>query len=193
MSEKEHVQQALTEVGNGLSYIYHLVATKPVAVAFAGVLSAVMSKVSAGLPDHLLSATSLCLLVFIDWLTKYHACRKQGIPFTSKVMREKGVLKLRDYMLLYIAGACTIPLLGDQTGFKAAVSFMAIVELWSVAENLNDSGNLPFDPRKIAVFDMIRNMMKGGAAKPEAASTPAAEPKQDKPEHLPAGPDAPAQ
>jgi hypothetical protein len=161
MSNQEQATQAIQEVTHHISYFYNLVVTKPFAVAVSAIASAVIAKLTTGLPDHILSIGSLSLLVFIDWLTKYHACRKRGIPFTSKVMREKGIYKLRDYMMLYIAGACTIPLLNDTSGYRAVVAFMAMVELWSVAENLHDAGTLPYDVRQVPFLQMVKLYLAG--------------------------------
>lgn len=157
----EHPQGLNTAMTHA-SYLWHLIVDKPLVVAMASVFGVAIAKITAGLPDHILSVTSLALLVFIDWMTKLHACRKKDIPITSEIMRTKGVVKLRDYLLLYIAGACTIPLLNDTNGYRAAVAFMALVELWSVAENLNDAGNLPFDVRHVPLFDGMRAMLNGG-------------------------------
>lgn len=158
---KERVEQVAYEAVNYATYLWHLCKDKPVLVAIGGVVSSVGAKLTQALPDHLMSLGALVVLVVIDWITKYQACQNKGVPFTSKAMREKGLPKLRDYMLLYIAGAMTIPLLGDPWGFRSVLYFLALVELWSIAENLYDSGNLPFDIRQLAVFNGIRDLIAG--------------------------------
>jgi len=144
------------------SYLMHLVREKPIMVAASALVSQALVKVAAGLPDHLISIGALFMLCLIDWYTKMQACKKQGRPFTSRQMREKGFPKLRDYMILYIAGSCTVPLMGDTWGFKSVLFMMALWELWSIAENLYDAGTLPFDVRQLAIFDSIRTYLTTG-------------------------------
>lgn len=158
----ERIQTGAEHMMSYASYISHLVKDKPVMVAASALLSQALVKIAEGLPDHLVSIGALFMLCLIDWYTKMKACKAQGVPFTSRAMREKGFPKLRDYMVLYIAGACTIPLMGDQWGFKSILFMMALWELWSIAENLYDAGTLPFDVRKLAIFDSIREYLTTG-------------------------------
>jgi hypothetical protein len=158
----ENAQNAV----NYLSYLAHLVKDKPVLVAIGAITSSVFGRILGVLPDHIISIMALVVLVSVDWFTKRDACIRQGVPFTSGLMRKKGALKLRDYMLLYMAGAMTIPLMGDMWGYRSVLYFICICELWSIAENLNDAGRLPFDIRHLALFDMIRDMMSGKPAAP---------------------------
>ena len=141
-------------------YLWHLLKEKPVMVVFGTIFSTMFASLSPGIPGHLIAMLALSLLVGIDWITKRDACLKQGIPFTSREMRDKGVLKLRDYMLLYIAGALTMPLMGD-LGYRTVSGFIAVCELWSIAENLHDAGRLPFDIRNLALFSSIRELAAG--------------------------------
>lgn len=156
--------------GTGFSYIAQMATEKPSEVGIAALVTGIMTRLTESMPDHLISLASLTTLVVIDFATKYHACRKMGVPFTSQVMREKGVFKLRDYFILYIAAACTVPLMGEPDAYRGALTFMAFVELWSIAENLYDAGNLPFDVRKIAMFDVFRVIME--MRKPEVKNLP---------------------
>lgn len=161
LTEKHDVAQTVQSAVDYSFYLWHLVKEKPVMVAIGTVVSAVATKVLPVLPDHMVAVMALSILCMIDWFTKRDACLARGIPFTSKLMREKGVMKLRDYLLLYIAGAMTIPLTGDTWVYRSTAGFIAICELWSVAENLHDAGRLPFDIRQLAVFSSIRKLMKG--------------------------------
>jgi hypothetical protein len=170
----QQVQGAVHEAANYAVYFWHLLKDKPVLVAMGTILSTVMAKFTAVLPDHIASLGALFALLTIDLITKYNACRKQGLPFTSRIMRDKGLPKFRDYLLLYIAGALTIPLLGDVWGHKSVMYFLAMVELWSIAENLYDSGNLPFDIRQMAMFNGIRDLIAGRVMTPPE-SAPATE------------------
>lgn len=145
--------------GDGFSYIVDLTFNKPTATGFGAMASGVMASLSDAMPGHLISLASLTTLVVIDFITKYIACRKRGISFTSQIMREKGVFKLRDYFLLYIAAACTVPLMGEPDAYRAALTFMAFVEFWSIAENLYDAGTIPFDVRQVAMSDIFRSLV----------------------------------
>ena len=144
------------------SYLAHLLKEKPVMVAASAILSQVLAKLAEGLPDHLISLGALSCLVFIDWLTKMRACRITNTPITSKIMREKGVSKLKDYFILYIVGALSVPLFGDVWGYRTVLFAMTIWEIWSIAENLHDCGTIPFDIRQIAMFDGIKEWVRGG-------------------------------
>lgn len=162
---QESVQTAAYQAVNYSMYLWHLIKDKPVLVAMGSIISSVASKATANLPDHAANLGALVVLVTIDFFTKLQACRATNEPFTSKTMRDKGLPKLRDYMILYVAGAMTVPLIGDTWGLRGIMYFLGMVELWSIAENLYDSGNLPFDIRRLAMFDGIREMIAGGTLK----------------------------
>lgn len=159
---QDSVQTAAFRAVDYTLYLWHLIKDKPVLVAVGSIISSIAGKVEASLPDHALNLMAIAVLVAIDFVTKVRACRVTGEPVSSKVMRDKGLPKLRDYLLLYVAGAMTTPLFGDVWGLRAVMYFLAMCELWSIAENLYDSGNLPFDIRKMAIFDGIRQLMTGG-------------------------------
>lgn len=158
VSAQEHLQEAVASA----SYVLHALKDKPMMVAMSAILSQVLAKLTEGLPGHLISIGALSILVFLDWYTKLRACRAMGVPFTSRHMREKGVVKLRDYLVLYMAGAMTVPLMGDVWGYRSVLYALSIWELWSIAENLYDAGTIPFDIRKIALFDGLRELMQNG-------------------------------
>jgi hypothetical protein len=145
------------------SYVLHLIHDKPVMLTISAVASQLLDKLIGGVPSMALNMGAITLLVTIDWFTKMRACRKRHEAITSKTMREKGFYKLRDYFTLYLASALTVPLLGDMWGVHSVLYIIGFWELWSIAENLYDGGDMPFDVRSVAVFDGIRQMLKGGS------------------------------
>lgn len=157
-----------------MSYLVHLLRDKPILVGIGAVVSTVGGRMLGVLPDHIISILALVIMVAIDWFTKRDACFRQGVPFTSGLMRKKGVLKLRDYILLYMAGAMTIPLMGDMWGYRSVLYFICVCELWSIAENLNDAGRLPFDIRHLAFFDTVRDMLSGRSSTTSHVDVPGA-------------------
>lgn len=153
-----NLRESAQDTVNNISYFIHLLKDKPFLVATGAIASSIAGRIVGVIPDHVMAIMALVVLVAMDWLCKRDSCLRNGIPFTSGEMRKKGVLKLRDYMLLYMAGAMTIPLMGDMWGYRSVLYFISICELWSIAENLNDAGRLPFDIRHIPLFDLIRDI-----------------------------------
>lgn len=162
--QKQDMANGLDSAINSASYVFHALREKPVMVAVSAILAPVIQELTRGLPNHIISLLALTILTGIDWYTKVRACRVKGEPVTSRIMREKGFPKLRDYFVLYIAGAMTIPLMGDVWGHRSVLFALSIWELWSIAENLYDAGTIPFDIRRIALFDGVRQLLAGSVA-----------------------------
>jgi len=150
-----------------VSHVWQLIQGKPWMTAVSALASVVLGKLTSDWQDAAMSFAAICALVVLDWLTKIYACRKQGVPVTSAAMRQKGFPKLRDYLILCIAGWLTVPLMGEDWGYRSVLFMIALWELWSIAENLHDAGTLPFDIRNMALFDQIRGAMRRKAGRRE--------------------------
>ena len=187
-----HLQVDWQDTLASASYLFHLIKDKPMMVGVTSALSPFINLMTGQMPSQMTSIGSLSGLVLLDWITKIQACRFMKQAVTSKNMREKGFLKLRDYIILYIAGALTVPLVGDVWVFRSLIFTMCMWELWSIAENMNDSGTIPFDIRHIAIFDGIRTMLSGGVMTTPFDGPGTVTPAPDQPADASATPAAPA-
>ena len=151
----EQWQDGLRHATERVSHLIHLIQDKPVVVT----LSAAMSVLVSDWANQTVMLGALCLLWFADLITKIWVCRRTGQPVTSALMRQRGFPKLRDYLILCICAWMTTPIMGAMV-FRSILSMMAFWELWSIAENLNDGGYIPFDIRNSSIFDGIRKLAR---------------------------------
>lgn len=150
----------LNSIKESWTYLTTSIYDKPIAATIGAVLGGLCGQLYQAFPIELPVVVSIAALVFIDTRTGIRAAKKRGEEIVSHITRKRLCNKLPAYAEMYIAGlaAKTIHPESGAVIYGLLMGTLVSVEIWSILENLYDSGEIPVNPNKVGVFAAFKKI-----------------------------------